>query len=320
VALILEIRDRRGHPTWHTLDRLPLSIGRGLSNDIILDDPYADATHARVAADASGALVVEDLGSVNGLRHNGTRLAASVPVQAGTELRIGRTTLRFRDREEPVPPAFAEGATYRVPAIVNWVLSTRGGGIVYWLLLLAVGFNTWLGSYDRSPGSTVFAAVVTVIALATVWSLIWAATTRGPDRRFLLFPHFGVISAAGLVMLLVTVLNEWFDFLFPDTKFFGILVSAVFLAVVALVFVGHLTVAGASTWKGRWRVGLGMSALMLIISLIAIAVSEDKFSDVAKFESQLEPLTPALVPTTSVTQFVAAAADAKKEADEAVEH
>ena len=58
MALILEIRDARGVPTWHRLDALPLTIGRGLSNDIILDDPYLDANHARIALDEAGGVAI----------------------------------------------------------------------------------------------------------------------------------------------------------------------------------------------------------------------------------------------------------------------
>ena len=49
MALILELRDGRGISAWHRLETLPLTIGRALSNDIIVDDAYADAHHARIA-------------------------------------------------------------------------------------------------------------------------------------------------------------------------------------------------------------------------------------------------------------------------------
>ncbi len=108
MALILEVLDARGVRTRHRLETLPLTIGRGLSSDVILDDPYVDASHARISLDASGALTIEDLGSVNGLVANEARLREPVALRAGAELRVGRTTLRVRDSNEPLPPALVD--------------------------------------------------------------------------------------------------------------------------------------------------------------------------------------------------------------------
>ena len=108
VALILELRDGRGLVTWQRLDGRVLTLGRGLGNDVILDDPYVDACQARLARDETGAWSIADLGSVNGLFANGTRVDGAIPVQVRTEVRIGRTLLRFRDTEEAIAPALVE--------------------------------------------------------------------------------------------------------------------------------------------------------------------------------------------------------------------
>ncbi|HEV2148502.1 MAG TPA: FHA domain-containing protein, partial [Longimicrobiaceae bacterium] len=65
--MILEVVGERGERTRLRLGSLPLTVGRGPGNDLILDDPYVDGRHARIGPDEAGVLVVEDLGSVNGL-------------------------------------------------------------------------------------------------------------------------------------------------------------------------------------------------------------------------------------------------------------
>src|SRR4051795_5319478 len=48
---------------------------------------------ARIYHDASGQLIVEDLGSTNGTFVNGNRIAAATPLRAGDQVRVGQTTM-----------------------------------------------------------------------------------------------------------------------------------------------------------------------------------------------------------------------------------
>ena len=47
------------------LDALPATIGRALTNDVILDDPYVDAIHVRITSGGDGIPVAEDAGSMS---------------------------------------------------------------------------------------------------------------------------------------------------------------------------------------------------------------------------------------------------------------
>jgi len=317
MALILEIRDRRGTTTWHPLNGATLTVGRGLSNDIILDDPYVDARHASIAPDESGALSVRDLGSVNGVLIEGVRTHAAVPVRAGVELKIGRTTLRVRDRDEPVPPAFVE-ASYSIPRSVRWALTVRGSLLVVGAFLTATALTTWLSATERSTGTDVFTAVIAAVVALAIWSGTWAVAVRGGDRRFHMRSHLAVASAAALVMVLYSTLNEWLVFFFPDVWVLPFAYSMMFLLAIAGVVVGHLTVAGVLTQRLRWRAGLGVSGALLLLALAAYGVRDDRFSDVPRFPGQLKPISARLVPTRTVDEFVDAMGDARSKADEAI--
>ena len=67
----------------HRVDKLPITIGRGYSNDFILDDAHTAATHAVVEMAEDGALVMRDLGSQNGIVAHGKR-QATVPINGTT--------------------------------------------------------------------------------------------------------------------------------------------------------------------------------------------------------------------------------------------
>ena len=315
MALILEVRDGRGVTARHRLETFPLTLGRALSNDIIVDDPYTDAHHARISIDESGAIAIEDIGSVNGLHSNGSRAQGRIVVQAGVELRMGRTTLRFRDVNEAVPPALVESP--RAPLYVRHLETTLGRAVVVVLMLLAVAVNAWLGNTERSSGSSVLAAVLAVLGVAFVWSAVWGVTTRGADRRFHLPGHMTVVSLAILALLVYNVVNEWLTFFFPDAAVVTVAYAVIFLATVAALIAGHLSVANVLTRKRRWRAGFITSGILLGFAAMAALVEDESYSDVPTFERQLKPVPASLVPTSTVDEFLGAMGEAKDEVDQA---
>ena len=80
------------------LAEAPILIGRGADAAIRLDDDYVSTRHARIAA-SGDQWFVEDLGSTNGVLVDGHRVARA-PLRAGSEVRVGRTTLTVRVVEE----------------------------------------------------------------------------------------------------------------------------------------------------------------------------------------------------------------------------
>jgi pSer/pThr/pTyr-binding forkhead associated (FHA) protein len=74
----------------------PVTIGRAPDSTIVLDDEYVSHRHTRIAPDAQGRWLVEDLGSTNGTYVSGERLTGPTPVAVGTPIRIGKTTLELR--------------------------------------------------------------------------------------------------------------------------------------------------------------------------------------------------------------------------------
>jgi pSer/pThr/pTyr-binding forkhead associated (FHA) protein len=67
------------------------TIGRGAQADFIFEAPLVSRLHCRITADATGQLVMEDLGSTNGTTVNGTPTARAV-LRAGDALGVGRVT------------------------------------------------------------------------------------------------------------------------------------------------------------------------------------------------------------------------------------
>jgi pSer/pThr/pTyr-binding forkhead associated (FHA) protein len=78
-----------------TLDSHPLTIGRGIANDVSLpEDEYSSTRHARLEPRRDGVWL-EDIGSTNGTFVNGIRLTRERRLVPGDVVRIGETDLRF---------------------------------------------------------------------------------------------------------------------------------------------------------------------------------------------------------------------------------
>jgi len=339
MALILEIRDARGHTTRHRLDGQPLVFGRGLANDVVLDDAYVDARHARLERDEGGAWSIVDLGTVNGLYANGERTGASAAVGAGTEVRIGRTVLRFRDSDEVVPPALLDDqAPTSSPAPIEsprvapmgaaavpargWrragvLLGTsRGRLTVVGTTLGAIALDSWLADTSRSPAGSVIGLVLTAVAMLSAWAVTWAAVSRRADRRFHYLGHLAVVSAVFLAAIVTVELNEWLTFLFPGADVIAVFYVGVFLVLAAAIVAGHLGVSGTLPPRRRWRIGFMVAGAIIALTVIAALVKDETFSDVPRFAANLKPLSSSVIPARSVDDFGAAMAKAKRKADD----
>jgi hypothetical protein len=86
--------------------RLPLRdgvVGRGGAATLRLDDPSLSRNHARIRIDGP-RILLEDLGSKNGLWVKGRRLSGVHEIRPGDEVRAGRTVLALGVAPPPAPP------------------------------------------------------------------------------------------------------------------------------------------------------------------------------------------------------------------------
>ena len=75
----------------------PVVVGHSPSSDIVIEEPYVSAPHARFTLQGP-ALVLEDLNSTNGTLVNGHPIGQPVTLRDGDDIQVGDTIMRATRR------------------------------------------------------------------------------------------------------------------------------------------------------------------------------------------------------------------------------
>ncbi|WP_119072589.1 FHA domain-containing protein [Aggregatilinea lenta] len=98
----------------YELNKGIITIGRDITNDIVINDPEVSRHHARLTQTGAG-YTLEDLGSTNGTFVNGQRLTGARPLANGDMVGMGETvTLAY---EAMMPASYADPG--RASTMVN---------------------------------------------------------------------------------------------------------------------------------------------------------------------------------------------------------
>ncbi|RMX04980.1 FHA domain-containing protein [Corticibacter populi] len=208
---VLEVLDRDGRARLvHGIHGWPVTVGRGLDNDLVLDDPHVAARHFQLGATpvvGDGAGQEESPASpriemqvasqtINGVwlgrRHHGA--GSTVPLDSGTEWTAGATRLRLRLAAAPV----AMELRLQPPSA-----RALAGVVLALLLLLGTAvLETYLDS-DAQPflGRALRQLLPLVLGIG-VWALVWAVASKIFRHRMQYWRHVGVAAWALVLMLL----------------------------------------------------------------------------------------------------------------------
>jgi hypothetical protein len=286
------------------VERLPATIGRAYTNDVILDDRHVDPQHARLTVDEQGALVLEDLGSVNGLYEGGgTARLLRCSVKGAATVRLGHTNLRIVAAGHPVPPAVPEAR--HDERIARLVLTARGAAVTLALGLALATLSLWLSDTGRSSAVRVAGEAAGLLALTAVWAGIWAFAGRVNVQRFSFMPHLAATWLFAIALGVVGVALDYADFLLPAA---GVVGAARALAVAALLWallVAHFALATAMG-RGRRRLVAGVTVLALLAFAVVLteAAPRELEGHHVRITASLKPVPASLVPASRMERFV----------------
>ena len=200
-VIFLEVLEADEVHARHRLDRFPVTVGRGYSNDVILDDPKVSASHLLIERTEDGRLVLRDTGSTNGtFRVEPWARLAELELSDDARVAVGDTVLRFRGRSHVVEdtrvtaiPVAPQVRPFEQPFAFPVVLAVT---VLTYLL------REYLTNYQKTDWGSLALAVVAPVFVCFVWSGLWSVASKVARRVFHFGAH-GTIGSLGLLGLLV---------------------------------------------------------------------------------------------------------------------
>lgn len=155
----------------------PLTIGRALDNDLVIDDPHLAPQHALLALDDAGQLQLRALPSRNGLRLDGRVVQGSAPVPAGGALlQLGVTRLRLRLAGETLAPE---------RLLPGGADAGSAGPVLMALAIAAQLLAAHALALDPGAPYTAWLPIIVGLPLAVVaWCAVWALMSKLFQHRF----------------------------------------------------------------------------------------------------------------------------------------
>jgi Inner membrane component of T3SS, cytoplasmic domain len=260
----IEVLSRYGHvAARHRLATREIRVGRGYSNDIIIDDPYVAPEHLRVFRDEAGALVAEDIGSVNGtFDERGKERLTRFVLDGNRTIRIGHTALRVR------------GPGYAVPRERAIAPPARAWPIALGLAAVMLGLLTgsrWLGEVAEPKLTSYLLPALGMSLFVLAWTTGWAILSRifSSQARF---ERNLVIALTGLLAYsLYDQLAEFLAFALASSA----LATYAYVAswsILALVCFFHLWEIGPT----RLPVKAGVVTTLLAIAICAQTLTQSE--------------------------------------------
>ena len=220
------------------------TIGRSLSNDVCITDPYVAEQHTSVEITPDRRIIVTDLGSINGVLVNGKRHKDQNTIAlSDNTFQIGQTHLKIRTSWEPLAPEKSN----------HWIATSISNNFVWFAVLAFIAFmlqtiyTTWLDTPRDLIGSSV-SAVAASLGVAILWITLWALLSRIMIGQWRWLNHIAIgLGVTALMMLATDVYTlGWFAFDLPGYKDFDFAASVV--ATMILVYL-HLRFASNASAK-----------------------------------------------------------------------
>jgi hypothetical protein len=210
VLAIVEVLDRDGRARVAVpVRRWPITVGRDIGCDVVLDDPYAAARHVTLS-ESEGSLQALAGETINGVWVKKRRAAAGerIALAAGDVVQIGGTRLRIRRAADVLA------------AERRWVPEASGSvGAVVLLTLLFMAWNAaelWLHADPGGRATDYLPVLIGGPIAVAIWAAFWSVGSKLIRHRFDFWSHARIallatlgMGAAALALPMVAFASGW---------------------------------------------------------------------------------------------------------------
>jgi len=254
---LIEAHDRHGALLARApITRWPVTVGRALDCDLVLDDPFVAPRHLRIdrTVDEHRTVQVEVLETRNGARLQRKRHAQGERFDwpGGTPIDLGHTHITLRLADAPIADEQA------LPEFPWRTVGTTAALVV--LVGAAAMASSWLESRDSSQYLKSLPSVLLMLLLVlSAWSGLWAVANKMFAGRLQFWRHVRIACTVYLASEALRLVANLAAFSF-SLEALSQFASVLGVLVLAWALYAHL-----ATVLPRRRVGLAWTVAAVVM-------------------------------------------------------
>ncbi len=299
--LIVEVRDSHHRiKAIHSIEKLPLIIGRGYECDIIIPDNFVDKEHLLIEAVENGWRVT-DKNTTNGMYIDG-KLVIEKNLKSGDEVTIGKTHLRIMSSDHPVAPAKV------LHDKINIIEAIRAMSIVMALLgLLIVAFASYeyMSMSDEVHIEKLIASTLPVIGGVLLWAAIWSLLAYIARRKLYFYYFLTVSTVYVLADLLLELIIGIVSFNVINVSISEALSYFTGGLLLVAFFYASMHKAFAISKRRKFVLANLFSWGLVAVIIFVVYANKPEFSRKPEFPAELKPPFARVVSVDSVNEFMA---------------
>jgi hypothetical protein len=210
ILAIVEVLDRDGRARVAVpVRRWPITVGRAIACDVVLDDPYVAPRHATLS-ESDGGLHAIAGETINGVWLKTRRAAAGerIALAAGDVIQVGGTRVRIRRAGDVLA------------AERRWVPEATGSartvGVLTLLFVAWTAAERWLHTDPGGRATDYLPVLIGGPIAVAIWAAFWSVGSKLVRHRFDFWSHARIallatlaMGAAGLALPILAFASGW---------------------------------------------------------------------------------------------------------------
>ncbi len=294
---------QRGAHHYHKIDSFPVTIGRALDNDIILQDVTISPHHLLIDKKDDG-IFIQNLVNENGTKLNGKSIENDpVKVSLPANIMISDMKARLLSADMAVEKTHIRNCSGLFCLFTNPIWAVL-------LLLVTIGL-LFLEKYLITPVAKEPLYYISSV-LPSIWMILGVTVaitgiSKLSTHRWEIIPALSIASLIFLVPQLFDYIGHYLAYLFTaDSLASWLKYLAKFLVIPIL-----LAVFIVKTMRTKWGPAIGVSLLVYspfiafqLLGVVEELTTKSGFSDIPSYSQTLLPEDTRLNATISLDQFI----------------
>ena len=300
IEIIHANRLRKEYRVFHSL---PVKIGRGFDNDIIIPDPYLSENHVIINRETEGeGWFIEDLNSRNGLYSvKDKKNVLRARINSGDIFEIGKTRICIMSPAHAVPPALP---IVRMSRFLTKISRPVPLCLLSVLMLSVFAVSGYLESHDEVQQTAIIMGCIGVYLAILGWCGIWALIGRIIKSRSQFAVQLAVTCLFSIFLIPLEIFNSIINYATRSTLFDELIETLIYSIFTAALLFYNLSIATNLSAIKKYATILGIVLIIMMMETLSYYDGRNEFSNHPEYNISLKPPFMKLRPSKTMDVFL----------------